>query len=190
MVAVLGIFGALAAGCASAGQTMKGPELLARVRAAYLHVPAVEITVGDLIHGESRWTFVLRRGFTIAEESSDRYPSRSPTAPVLIVAPRERRAYAFRYTAKCWEPAPQYWGTAGPPRSRFPNIADTQVETARRTGSLWRLPVQYGEFDTMLVDAKTLLIKSLVSVGGHDVEHYKALMRAPTFPTPRPLCRK
>lgn len=42
----------------------------------------------------------------------------------------------------------------------------------------------------MFVDAKTLLIQNWVSVGGRFVEHYKALMRAPTFPTPRPLCRK
>jgi hypothetical protein len=190
LCAALGVVGMLAAGCGGgAGPTMDGSALLARVRAAYLHVPAVQTVLSINNQNAQSYTHLLRHGIV----TNELYHMRLP-APDLVIAYGNGRAYEFRPKPRCWVLDPEYGVSQDDRGSRFPDIASRQVKTARRVGSVWQLPVAkngHTEY-TMLVDAKTFLVKRLVFAtgGGHDVERYKALRQAPTFPTPRPLCRK
>ena len=184
--ALIGVVGILGAGCGSAGPTMSGSELLARVRAAYRHVPAVQIVASDSPQQQMSWTDVLRHGVLTAEHFVARYPHHTPS---LVFAYPDGRAYNFHPKTKCWVVNPNYWPSPSYRGLPFPNDTVIQGESPRRVGSLWHLPVvsQVGPNDTLVIDAKTFLIKSRVFPDG-GVEHYRTMTRAPVFPTRRPLC--
>ena len=185
---VLGVtMGLVAAGCGSSGQTMTGSTLLARVRSVYRHVPAVHMVTSGTPHQEGHWTFVLRRGIITAE----RFVERGPHQSVFVYGYPNGRAYNFLPTARCW--IVNRYGWTGEGRGeRFPDVALRPGVTARRVGNEWRLPIvsSSGYGDTLLIDAKTLLVKTRLFGGYSYAEHYKTLTRAPTIPKPRPLCRK
>jgi len=178
----------LAAGCGGgAGSTMDSSTLLARVRAAYVHVPAVTIVNADL-----RYTFLLRHGLVAVEKDVMPGPDLGP--PQLIISYPNGRGYASHNKARCWVPDPPTSQSDPELGKRFPHLG-SQVGTPRRAGRLWQLPVIGSDGNTaftLLIDAKTLLIKRLVFAGdrGRFGEEYKTLRQAPTFPTPRPLCPK
>jgi len=173
---------------------MGGSALLSRVRAAYRHVPAVR--TADVFNNQTvqSYTYLLRHG--IITDELNHPPG---AAQDVVVAPRSGRAYELIIFPKtrCWVLDMQQWHNVDERGSRFPHIASRQVGRARRVGSVWQLPVaetghEAGRTDTLLIDAKTSLIKRLVfaGTGGHNFVDYKTLTQAPTFPVPRPLCRK
>jgi len=166
---------------------MDGAAFPARVRAAYLHAPAVEIV--HRYNGEFvlSYTFLLRAGTITAELVHARN-----SVGNIVMAHENGHAYDFDPEKRCWKLDPLYWRTENEIGKRFPDIALRQVRTARRVGSVWQLPVVgFGQTDTMVIDAKTFLVKKFVAGDSpHDVQIYSTLTRAPTFPTARPLCRK
>ena len=166
---------------------MEGSTLLSRVHAAYLHVSAVEQS--SKVDG-LRFVVFLRDGTVTAEEIVATGPPQA-----IVIAHRNRPTYARDPMTHCWRPAPNYRHVLTYLGSRFPDalIAKMQAKTARRAGSFWLLPLAgHGRTGTLRIDAQTLRVMSLTALiqGGTATVYYRTLMRMPTLPTPRPLCRK
>ena len=191
LAAVLAFGAAAAAAQEAAPKTAprgnrEGLELLARVHAAYRHVPAVATTgrIGPL---HVRFSLLLHQGVINAEEFVG-----TGSGVTTLVARGSGPTYAREPGTRCWRRLrrknPQSLSDIG---TRFPDLPRMQVKAPRRVGPVWLLPVvAQGHTATMRISAKTLLLQSL-SVPEHGqtvTEHDQALGTRPKLPTPTPNC--
>jgi hypothetical protein len=171
----------------------KGLALLARVHAAYRHVPAVQS--GARV-GPERLLFrlLLRAGVATAEE----FLGVGPGGTTTLLARGSGPTYAREPGTSCWRRlAPSDSQSLEDVGLRFPDAYKMVVKAPRRAGAFWLLPVvsqgrypgEGGKF-TMHINATTMLLQSQTgSVGGHYLTQYvHALARRPKLPTPTPTC--
>jgi hypothetical protein len=98
--------GSAAAAAAPPGQpaALTTKALFAKVHRAYLHVPAVELSVvphGSTLRFPRRFVLILRSGVVVAEEFT-----RSGKNRRTLVARRHHPTYARKAGARCWRRLP------------------------------------------------------------------------------------
>jgi hypothetical protein len=166
----------------------KGLALLARVLAAYRHVPGVSVT-GAYAGTFFGYVTALRNGNAVAVEV------RAPFGNTFI-----RRlggpTYELASGKNCWRAVPdsdpQSIADLGQPFGLEPNM---RVGAPRRIASGWELPVRYSKGSSSgtfmyVVDGRTLLFRSARTVTGGSVlqEMFRPLTKAPAIPQPKPRC--
>lgn len=171
----------------------QGLALLARVHAAYRHVPAVQVTA--LLGSERvRFTLVLRAGVATAEE----FLGVGPAGTTILVARESGPTYAREPGTNCWRRlAPSDSQSLDDLGLRFPDSYRMVVKAPRRSGSSWLLPALSRGSDpgdaasvTLRINATSLLLESqTVAASGHRaIERTQALTQQPTLPRPAPSC--
>ncbi len=165
----------------------RGLALLARVHAAYRHVPAVEVT-GRNGAFRAHFSLLLHSGVATAEG----YVGTSPVGVTRLVARGGGPTYAREPGTACWRKLrrsdSQSLTDIG---TRFPDVPHMRVKAPRRVGSVWLLPfVAKGHVFTLRISTRPLQLETLsITERGKTVtEHEKALQAKPTLPVPTPSC--
>lgn len=185
-VSCLAALGATPAHAAPPGGNAQGLALLARVRQAYVNVPAVVLS-SRLGSQPTRLTVILRAGIVTDEQFV------LGAGSMTMVGSSPSSAYLRQRGASCWSKLPasraaQTFDSIGYP---FPDTPHITVGKPRRTAGGWFLPTSGdGGPSTYMIDAKTFRIRFITFHTGSAAlrDDVSALTHTPRLVAVSPRC--
>ena len=162
--------------------------LLARVRSAYVHVPAVVVT-GTLVKARLRLTFILHNGRIVA----DGWLGTGANGEVIgAVTPAGSPTLARELGTRCWRPlAASNVLSSTDIGAAFPPALSTFGTPARSRGG-WAVSGEdsNGALTGFVIDPKTFKLRSMTSSQGGlgFTGTVDALGSVPALPVPEPRC--